>query len=114
MSRKNAPADGVSDDRLFRTALADRWHGVPLAVQALHDGPDIARFTGRARVGCGWLLGIPMPRAFLPRSETREYVADGVFHFDVDLAAPLNGGRIVRYCGALTPVPENETAGVMA
>tara|TARA_R110001583_G_scaffold71050_5_gene200546 strand:- start:58729 stop:60348 length:1620 start_codon:yes stop_codon:yes gene_type:complete len=51
----------------------------------------------------GWFLGIPLPRFLLPRSDSREYVADGVFHFDVGLSAPLGGGLIVRYRGSLHP-----------
>ena len=55
----------------------------------------------------GWLLGLPLPRPLLPTSDSREYAVDGVFHFDValyaPLSAPLGGGLIVRYRGALTP-----------
>lgn len=51
----------------------------------------------------GWLLGIPMPRFLLPSSDSREYVEDGRFHFDVALGAPLEIGLIVRYRGWLRP-----------
>ena len=51
----------------------------------------------------GWFLGVPIPRFLLPRSDSKEYVAEGKFHFDVELNAPLGGGLIVRYRGALTP-----------
>lgn len=51
----------------------------------------------------GWVLGVPLPAFLLPVSEAREYDADGVFHFDVALHAPLGGGLIVRYEGRLTP-----------
>ncbi len=51
----------------------------------------------------GWFLGIALPRAILPRSESREFEVDGRFHFDVGLYAPLGGGLIVRYRGWLTP-----------
>ncbi|MEM1161918.1 MAG: DUF4166 domain-containing protein [Pseudomonadota bacterium] len=51
----------------------------------------------------GWFLGLPIPRALLPSSETREYVQDGRFHFDIGLAAPLGMGLIVRYRGHLSP-----------
>ena len=51
----------------------------------------------------GWLLGLPLPGPLLPISDAREYEADGIFHFDVALGAPLGGGLIVRYRGALTP-----------
>ncbi len=48
----------------------------------------------------GWFLGIPMPKALLPKSETREYEADDTFHFDVSLSAPICG-LLVRYQGWL-------------
>ena len=51
----------------------------------------------------GWLLGIPLPRRLLATSESREYVEDGVLHFDVALGAPLGGGLIVRYRGQVRP-----------
>ncbi|MEM7317545.1 MAG: DUF4166 domain-containing protein [Pseudomonadota bacterium] len=51
----------------------------------------------------GWCLGIPVPKALLPVSISREYDLDGLFHFDVTLNAPLGGGLIVRYRGNLTP-----------
>ena len=50
-------------------------------------------------------LGIPMPKALMPRSETAEYVEDGRFHFDVGISLPL-AGLVVRYRGWLTPVSE--------
>ena len=49
----------------------------------------------------GWFLGIPLPSLLLPRSCSREFAADGAFHFDVGLYAPLTGGLIVRYQGRL-------------
>lgn len=49
----------------------------------------------------GWLVGAPMPLWLLPRSESREYVEHGRFHFDVALDAPLGIGRLVRYRGWL-------------
>lgn len=51
----------------------------------------------------GWVLGIPLPRVLLPTSDSREFVRDGVFNFDVALGAPLSGGLIVRYRGWLRP-----------
>lgn len=51
----------------------------------------------------GWLLGVPLPKPFLPGSDSREFAEDGVFQFDVVLNAPLRGGLIVRYRGHLTP-----------
>jgi NAD(P)-dependent dehydrogenase (short-subunit alcohol dehydrogenase family) len=49
----------------------------------------------------GWLLGLPLPRSLLPRSEASEFVEDGRFRFDVALEAPLGLGRVVRYRGWL-------------
>ncbi|MDP2123817.1 MAG: DUF4166 domain-containing protein [Parvibaculum sp.] len=57
----------------------------------------------RLPVRRGWFLGIPLPGIFLPTSDSREYAADGEFHFDVTLGAPLGGGLIVRYRGRLQP-----------
>ncbi|MFI0842762.1 DUF4166 domain-containing protein [Mesorhizobium sp. IMUNJ 23232] len=48
-------------------------------------------------------LGIPMPKALMPRSETAEYVEDGRFRFDVGISLPL-AGLVVRYRGWLAPV----------
>ncbi len=48
----------------------------------------------------GWFLGVPMPRFLLPKSETREYEENGLFHFDVALSAPICG-LLARYRGRL-------------
>lgn len=49
------------------------------------------------------LLGIPLPRILLPRSEASETVdAQGRFRFDVKLTLPLFG-LLVRYAGWLAP-----------
>ncbi len=50
----------------------------------------------------GWLLGMPMPRWLLPRSEAREFVEGGRFRFDVALQAPMGIGQMVRYRGWLS------------
>jgi len=55
------------------------------------------------RLNRGWLFGIPLPERLLPTSDSREFVEDGVFRFDVALSAPLGIGLIVRYVGQLTP-----------
>ncbi|MEM8814414.1 MAG: DUF4166 domain-containing protein [Pseudomonadota bacterium] len=47
-------------------------------------------------------FGIPMPRFLLPNGEAYEFEEDGVFHFDVEIRAPLVG-LIVRYAGHLEP-----------
>jgi hypothetical protein len=49
----------------------------------------------------GWFLGVPLPSLLLPRSCSREFAANGAFHFDVGLYAPLTGALIVRYQGRL-------------
>lgn len=51
-------------------------------------------------VSRGWFLGIPMPHFLLPKSETREYEENNLFHFDVALSAPLCG-LLARYKGHL-------------
>lgn len=48
------------------------------------------------RVGC-----IPFPNALLPVSIAHEYEANGRFHFDVALMAPLTGALMVHYQGWL-------------
>lgn len=53
-------------------------------------------------VVAGRFLGIPLPKALLPRSETSETVADGVFRFDVCLSLPLVG-LLAHYRGWLKP-----------
>lgn len=45
-------------------------------------------------------LGIPLPRALLPRGETYEYEVDGRFHFHVEIADRLFG-PVVMYEGYL-------------
>ena len=44
----------------------------------------------------------PVPGFLLPKSEAREYVEEGRFHFDVALYAPITGQLIIRYRGWLT------------
>jgi hypothetical protein len=61
----------------------------------------------------GWFLGVPLPKVFLPRSESREYDVDGAFHFDVGLYGPLNGGLIVRYQGQVSPDCESTSEAVL-
>lgn len=47
------------------------------------------------------LLGMRLPAFLQPVSNSREYVEDGRFHFDVELSLPISRKRIVRYCGWL-------------
>jgi hypothetical protein len=49
----------------------------------------------------GRLLGLPLPRAILPRIEASESGAGGIYRFDVTIGLPLIG-RLVRYRGTLT------------
>ena len=58
----------------------------------------------------GWFLGLPLPRLFLPTSDSREYAKDGVFRFDVSLGAPFGAGLIVRYRGWVKPDRSDTTA----
>ena len=49
----------------------------------------------------GWtLLGIPMPKFLAPQADTVEFVADGRFHFHVEVKLPLVG-HLVTYEGWL-------------
>jgi hypothetical protein len=51
----------------------------------------------------GWtFLGIPMPRFLGPRGEAYESVADGKFHFHVEITLPVIG-HVVTYDGTLQP-----------
>ncbi|MGL4237895.1 DUF4166 domain-containing protein [Tabrizicola sp.] len=54
-------------------------------------------------VASGRLGRLPLPRWMLPVSEAREFEADGTFHFDVRLLAPLTRGLLVHYQGKLAP-----------
>lgn len=51
----------------------------------------------------GWLLGVPLPRLLLPRSDTRESVdGAGRARFDVAISLPL-AGHVATYRGWLLP-----------
>lgn len=54
-------------------------------------------------VRSGRVFGLPIPKALLPKSVASETEHDGVFHFDVQLLAPLTGQIIVHYQGWLKP-----------
>ena len=47
-------------------------------------------------------LGLPLPLALAPGIVTREWTADGHYHFDVTIALPVTGHHLVRYFGALS------------
>jgi hypothetical protein len=53
-------------------------------------------------VRSGRLGPLRLPKWLLPQSIAHEYEADGKFHFDVALKAPLTGALIVHYKGSLT------------
>ena len=53
-------------------------------------------------VNSGRLGPIPFPRVLLPVSVAREFEANGRFHFDVALQAPLTGALMVHYQGWLS------------
>jgi hypothetical protein len=47
-------------------------------------------------------LGVPLPAAWAPTSNSYEFAKDGRFHFHVEIAHPLTG-LLVRYSGSLMP-----------
>ena len=66
-----------------------------IALEASSAGLAYPLATGR-------VFGLPLPRAVLPVSETREYADGGRAHFDVAISLPLIG-PLVRYRGWLIP-----------
>ncbi len=65
---------------------------------ALVASPDRLSFVVRR-----WkVFGLPLPVALAPFGDSFEFVADGRFHFNVEIAMPLVG-LIVRYRGSLEP-----------
>lgn len=89
--RSRLKADGNCKGRLW-----ERFGPFSFAIQ-LDAGPGALRYP----VVAGRFLGIPLPGAILPRSDTSETVdAEGRVTFDVALSLPLVG-RIVRYRGWL-------------
>ena len=66
---------------------------------------DLRLVDGRLHfpVTRGSILGIPLPKVFLPISEAGEFEKEGRFHFDVQLSLP-GIGALVRYQGHLDPV----------
>jgi hypothetical protein len=78
--------------------------------EALYErlGPVLLEFRLEVRDGSlsmlmqhGWLFGIvPLPRICLPSVLTREFCADGLYHFDVQVDWPLLG-PVIRYRGTL-------------
>lgn len=107
MTRTGATETWVRDfgGQRFRSYLRPAPHGVterfgPLTFQI---GLTVQDGTLAYPVTRGWCLGIPMPRALLPISETVEAVdPEGRPTFDVALSHPLTG-PIIRYRGWLLP-----------
>jgi len=65
-------------------------------------------------VAAGRLGRLPLPRWLLPVSRSREFVRDGVFHFDVKLLAPLTREVVVHYRGFLSAARRGDPARVPA
>lgn len=58
----------------------------------------------------GWLGPLRLPNWMLPESNAWESEQDGVFHFDVELRAPITKGLLVRYQGYLKPNKSTPTS----
>jgi saccharopine dehydrogenase-like NADP-dependent oxidoreductase len=58
------------------------------------------------------ILGVPVPRAVWPSISTREWDADGRYHFAVEARIPLIG-LLVRYTGWLVPADETTPASTL-
>ncbi|MHA6318176.1 DUF4166 domain-containing protein [Altererythrobacter sp. CAU 1778] len=78
--------------------LVERFGAVRIALALVVDGERLKLIPRR------WsFVGIPMPKALLPRGESFETQTGGQFTFDVTITLPLIG-HVVRYCGTLAPV----------
>lgn len=77
--------------------LVERFGAIDVALALVVDGDRLTLVPRR------WsCLGIPLPKALLPKGTTFETEVDGRFVFDVEIAAPLVG-LIVAYRGSLLP-----------
>ncbi|MDP5085748.1 MAG: DUF4166 domain-containing protein [Yoonia sp.] len=92
-------------DRQFRSFLkaqdgqmTERFGPLTFTL-GLHVADDRLWYPVR-RGRMGW---VPLPKLILPESTAFEYEADGRFHFDVALSAPLTGALMVHYQGWLVP-----------
>ncbi|WP_282077248.1 SDR family oxidoreductase [Epibacterium ulvae] len=56
---------------------------------------------------------VSLPKWLLPISNAREFEAQGRFHFDVELRAPLTGRLLVHYKGELSEVSSSDTDRVV-
>lgn len=99
LSPAGAPGEG---------RIAERFGPLSFVI-ALEAGPDGLAYP----VARGTAFGIPIPRFLLPKSQSREYVGEGRFRFDVALSLPL-AGRVVRYRGWLAPQEPEASAAAGA
>lgn len=77
--------------------LVERFGVIEVALALLVEGDRLLLVPRR------WsLLGVPLPKALLPRGTTFETDVDGRFVFNVEIAAP-GVGLIVAYRGSLQP-----------
>ncbi|WP_367346587.1 DUF4166 domain-containing protein [Stenotrophomonas bentonitica] len=77
--------------------LVERFGAIDVALALVVEGDRLTLVPRR------WsCLGIPLPKALLPKGTTFETEVDGRFVFDVEIAAPIVG-LIVAYRGSLLP-----------
>lgn len=105
-SRPSPDAGASPTAPLFRRALGANWHDLPPAIQRLHAGRGVERFSGRAEVTRGrglvaWLaarlLGLPAAGEDIPLTVTMTATPEGEV-WERDFA-----GRRLR--SVLTPSP---------
>ncbi|SMX46178.1 DUF4166 domain-containing protein [Maliponia aquimaris] len=90
-SHQTAMPDGTLAERLGPLTLA-AW---------LRPGPQgLALETAWVRV-----LGLPLPRLLWPRVTAREWAEGGRYRFDISIALPLGGPRLIAYSGHLDTGP---------
>lgn len=78
--------------------LVERFGVVSVALALVTEGDRLQLIPRR------WsMLGVPLPRALLPKGMSFETEIDGRFTFDVDITVPM-AGKIVSYRGWLAPV----------
>lgn len=101
--------------KIGRQVMVTRQRAMPDGTLAETIGPMtlaarvIAEPQG-LRLETAWLrvLGLPVPRLLWPRVMTREWAREGRYHFDIHIALPMIGTRVIAYSGYLdcpTPGP---------